>query len=94
LEFDWDNGNIEHIARHNVSPSEAEQVLLIDPIELESVSHPMDGIRIRYIGRTAKDRILIVLMTWRGDLARIISGWDAPRADKQIYLRATVNHYD
>ena len=25
--FDWDDGNAEHIARHNVTPEEAEEVL-------------------------------------------------------------------
>ena len=33
--FDWDEANIEHIARHNVMPEEAEQVLGHDPLELE-----------------------------------------------------------
>jgi hypothetical protein len=34
LEFDWDEANIGHLARHNVSPVEAEQVVLRDPVDL------------------------------------------------------------
>jgi uncharacterized DUF497 family protein len=34
LEFDWDEANIGHLARHNVSPEEAEQVILSDPVDL------------------------------------------------------------
>ena len=32
--FDWDDTNMAHIARHNVVPAEAEQVILNQPIDL------------------------------------------------------------
>ena len=32
VEFDWDHHNIAHIARHGVTPEEAEQVLANDPV--------------------------------------------------------------
>jgi uncharacterized protein len=32
--FEWDKRNTEHIARHDVTPEEAEQALSSDPIEL------------------------------------------------------------
>ena len=32
--FDWDEENIEHIAKHNVVPEEAEQVILGDPLDI------------------------------------------------------------
>lgn len=35
LEFDWDAANIKHLARHNVEPAEAEQVILNDPVDIE-----------------------------------------------------------
>ncbi len=31
--FDWDEANLEHIARHGVSREEAEQVILNDPVD-------------------------------------------------------------
>jgi hypothetical protein len=30
IEFDWDEANIGHLARHSVLPGEAEQVILND----------------------------------------------------------------
>ncbi len=35
LGFDWDNANIGHIARHQVTPEEAEQVILNEPVETD-----------------------------------------------------------
>ena len=34
--FDWDNANVGHIAEHDVTPEEAEEVLLGDPLEMVS----------------------------------------------------------
>ena len=33
--FDWDSANIDHIARHRVTPEEAEQVMLNSPLEID-----------------------------------------------------------
>jgi len=35
-EFEWDNENIGHIAKHQIAPCEAEQVVLNRPIDLEA----------------------------------------------------------
>ena len=34
MEFDWDEANTGHVARHNVQPVEAEEVILNDPVDL------------------------------------------------------------
>jgi hypothetical protein len=34
IDFDWDEANIGHMARHSVLPEEAEQVILNDPVDL------------------------------------------------------------
>lgn len=33
IRFDWDEANIGHIARHGVTPEEAEESMLNDPID-------------------------------------------------------------
>jgi hypothetical protein len=33
-EFDWDEANIRRIARHQVTPDEAEQAILNNPLDL------------------------------------------------------------
>jgi hypothetical protein len=30
--FDWDAANIQHLAWHGITPKEAEQAVLIDPL--------------------------------------------------------------
>jgi hypothetical protein len=32
MEFDWDDANTAHIARRDITPEEAEQAVLIDPL--------------------------------------------------------------
>jgi hypothetical protein len=34
IEFDWDEANMRHIARHGVTPEEAEEAVTNDPLEL------------------------------------------------------------
>ncbi len=34
VEFDWDEANVRHVARHSVLPDEAEHVILNDPMDL------------------------------------------------------------
>ena len=34
IDFDWDEANIGHVARHGVLPDETEQVILNDPLDL------------------------------------------------------------
>ena len=34
IEFDWDEANTSHVARHSVLPEEAEQAILNDPVDL------------------------------------------------------------
>jgi hypothetical protein len=33
--FDWDDANILHVAEHDVTPEEAEEVILRDPLDIE-----------------------------------------------------------
>lgn len=33
--FDWDDANILHLAEHDVTPEEAEEVMLCEPIEVD-----------------------------------------------------------
>jgi len=36
LAFEWDDANRDHIARHQVSPEEAERVIDNDPLDIEA----------------------------------------------------------
>ena len=32
--FDWDDANILHVAKHDVAPEEAEEIILGDPLDI------------------------------------------------------------
>jgi len=88
LNFDWDEANLGHIAKHDVTREEAEQAILNDPLdtELQIVEGSSDEERLLQVGETDKGRILQLLTTWRGGKVRVISVWDAPKQVKTYYL--------
>lgn len=91
--FDWDEGNITHLAEHDVTPGEAEEVLLGDAFELEMQVAETGEQRLLQLGETAEGRILQLLSTWRGEKLRVISAWDAPRQLKIYYLEQMRQQY-
>jgi uncharacterized protein len=95
LVFEWDEANLGHIARHDVTPEEAEQVVLRDPLDIEmQIEEPgNDEERLLQLGETAKGRILQLLTTWRGGKVRVISAWDAPNQLKTYYLAEMRRRY-
>ena len=88
LQFDWDTANRDHLARHGVTPEEAEEVVLGDPLDTELQVADGSGEEERFLqlGETVKGRILQMLTTWRGGKVRVISAWDAPKQLKLYYL--------
>ncbi len=88
--FDWDEANREHVAVHDVTAQEAEEVIRNEPFDLETQTDEVDGFRYTEIGETNSGRILVVLSTVRGNAIRVISAWDAPKAYKVFYLKQRV----
>jgi uncharacterized DUF497 family protein len=86
LGFDWDTANIEHIARHDVTPGEAEQVMLNIPVEIDY--QVIDGEdRFVVAGMTKLGRFLTIVWTDREGLVRIVTAFDSPEGDRVAYLR-------
>ena len=84
--FDWDEANRKHIARHDVTTAEVEQVLRNEPVDLEEQC--IDGEhRYTQAGETNAGRILVIVATLRGNSVRPISAWDATAATKRDYLQ-------
>lgn len=87
MEFDWDEANEEHIARHGISRIETETVL-VDPLARFMDSWIEDDeVRYRQIGSTARGRLLVVAFTLRGEAVRPITAFDADRATIRGYMR-------
>jgi len=76
LQFDWDSENIEHFAKHQIAPSEAEQVILNRPVDLEAELRNGEE-RVTQIGETDAGRILIVVSTTQGKEVRVVTAWPA-----------------
>jgi uncharacterized protein len=77
-DFEWDEQNLRHIARHRVTPEEAEEAVANDPLEMDA--QYTDGEeRFPLIGRTNSGRWLVVVTMQRNDKVRVVTAFDAGR---------------
>jgi uncharacterized DUF497 family protein len=85
-EFDWDQHNEQHLARHGISRSDAEDVLLGSHILLE---YQTEGDEQRWVavGATRAARILNIVFAVRGEAIRPITGWAADKETADLYFR-------
>jgi uncharacterized DUF497 family protein len=90
--FSWDDDNIKHIAGHNITVDDAEQVVSSDPIDL-TFQFAEGEERVVQIGETNCGRILVVVTTWRGALIRVVTAFPAVKALRKLYVaqRGTVH---
>lgn len=85
-EFDWDKHNERHLAKHDISRSEAEDVLSGDHILLQYQTES-DEERWVAVGATRTGRILSIVFAVRGDTVRPITGWVADKETADMYTR-------
>ena len=88
IEFDWDEANIGHVARHSVLPAEAEQVILNDPVDLGMEIIEGEE-RHLTLGATVRGRILLVVTTWREDRVRVVTGVRTNQTAHSVLLSGT-----
>src|SRR5580693_4087488 len=74
--FDWDDANTAHLARHRVTPDEAEQVVLGASLPLKTEERSGEE-RNTELGETAAGRLLVVVWTWRRRKIRVVTGFPA-----------------
>jgi uncharacterized DUF497 family protein len=85
LAFEWDDANRDHMARHQVLPEEAEQVIDNDPLDIEAET--VDGEqRFTSIGHTDQGRFLLVITTLRHSRIRVVTAFPAPMSLIHLYL--------
>ena len=65
IEFDWDDGNLEHVAKHGVARPEIEQVFRNDPLIVPDPYPDSIETRWRAIGKNDDDRHVFVVYTYR-----------------------------
>ena len=88
IEFEWDDGNITHLAAHQVTPTEFEQVMNNDPLELDYELIDNEE-RYRAVGLTGGGRLLSVVFMVRNGRVRGITAFPASTLDKKAFLERT-----
>lgn len=84
--FEWDKGNEQKNTKHGVTPAEAEQVFLNEPIVvLDDLKHSNAEPRFHALGQTSDGRRLHVTFTIRTNRIRVISARDMHRKERVIY---------
>jgi uncharacterized DUF497 family protein len=85
-EFDWDEYNEQHLAKHGISRSEAEDALSGNHIILE---YQTEGDEQRWVavGATRSGRIIQIVFAVRGEAMRPITGWGADKATIDLYVQ-------
>lgn len=82
--FDWDEGNLEHIKRHNVDYKECEEISLNTPLRVnEDKAHSQTEERLQALGRTNEERLLFISFTIRKNKIRVISARDQNRKERK-----------
>ena len=84
-EFEWDEGNADHIALHGVTTAEAEDALL-DTHRLGAGARNVRGERRHaMLGCTADGRLLYVVFTLRGRAIRVVTARNATPPERRRY---------
>lgn len=80
--FDWDERNIEHIARHNITPEEAEDIFP------EALFRKGREGRLLVYGVTDSGRYIFVAAALKsGGIIRVITARDMTQSERRYYLR-------
>ena len=89
FKFQWDQANINHLADHGITPSEAEQVF--SRFFVERVTDLVDGEECyQALGQTDKGRYLLIAFTERGEYIRPITGWDMKLEEYAEYVQRLI----
>ena len=83
-EFEWDDGNVLHLALgHGIEAEEAEEVLAGAPVFRKTRRGHYAA-----FGRTRPGRLLVVVFERRREgRVRVITGWDMNAAERRYYIR-------
>ena len=85
MEFAWDVGNLKHIARHSVTAKEAEEAVLIEPLEADVQPHANEE-RVLCFGRAKSGRQLTILYTERRGKIRVVTAYEMTRQQQRMYI--------
>ncbi len=83
-DFEWDEGNMLHLElRHGISPDEAEQVFVMNPIFRKTKRGHYAA-----FSTTIDNRYLVIIFEYKSkDIIRPITGWDMNKSEKRFYKK-------
>jgi|GEM_PF-1778868 uncharacterized DUF497 family protein len=76
MHFDWDPGNLEHIARHGVTADEVEEVFYGAYLEIGSYLRNSER-RNAVAGVTSEGRVIFVVFTLVGACIRVVTAHES-----------------
>jgi uncharacterized protein len=82
--FEWDDGNLNHIAEHGVDQWEVEEAM----DDRRRISLDAHSGRIGIAGRTEDGRLLAVYFEKRGARIRVVTARNAIAREERAYRRA------
>ncbi|KUK36975.1 MAG: Uncharacterized protein XD66_0321 [Thermacetogenium phaeum] len=81
--FEWDEGNIGHIARHNIEPDEAEEVFANFPLYRRAKTNRMAA-----YGQTDGGRYLFVVFERKpSGVIRVVTAREMSLSERRCYRR-------
>jgi uncharacterized protein len=87
MQFEWNkNKAASNLSKHGVSFEEAKTVF-DDPLYVDfyDPDHSEDEQRYLIVGKSNRERLLIVSYTERGDSTRLISAREVTRTEREAY---------
>jgi len=84
--FEWDEANRQHVARHGISPEEAEEAVTTDSLDVDVQQHESEP-RVLCFGRTKSGRLLTVLYAERHGKVRVVTAYEMTKAQQRLYFQ-------
>ena len=86
VEIEWDDDNVEHLARHGITADEVEELFDAPVVRRRGGTDAPD--RFRVFGRTASGRYLGIIYQLRArGVIRPFTGWDMRPHERDLYDR-------
>ena len=82
--FDWDNANVGHIFRHDVTPFEVEEVTDGKYVVIPAKTIKRER-RWKLFSKTASGRYLVVVFTIRRKLFRTVTAYEMNATERSKY---------
>ncbi len=84
--FEWDEGNIKHIIKHDIGPKECEEIFVNKPFLLsEDKEHSQTEKRFQVLGRTNGGRLIFLAFTIRNKKIRAVTARNQNKKERIIF---------